>query len=582
MSSDLLAEFDSFYNPPQDGQSRNATLASNDLSFLNGTNGHIKAPQVQSGDFQRWQNQPEKPTGDIWGNMTSFQTNAQPAPIAQDIWGSFEAAANPSKNQVQPPTATTPNYGGYRGDTNSASQQRNASSSKPSMPRRSTIELFSSNFNPSGPVQNATRLERNHPQIQAAPTKGSYGEVLFDADDMAEEPVDDDEFGEFESVAPEPVPHAQPPPPPSQSLDAMFGATTLGSKTPKRPANLLSTSTMKGMLPYPQAPKSPSFQERNPFADLGLSTKPISDLQKEKNPESTSPVTAWPTFEPKHPKPDPYEDSPAPNNQVDDEWGDFVDLPPESHSQQSAKAAVSIEEDAWGWDTVDQITETTYKIDAAPPTNIPPPSVLLALFPSIFDLPQSALFKPVANQPFSLKNRIMSDPSTIEFLRAYLLIATVAARIIAGRKLRWKRDTLLSQAMKIGQAAAGGKGGMKLTGVDKAETTREDREATEVVRVWKEQLGRLRSAVAVANSSIQKTSLYLAIPDVSEALHVKTQERGLSAPKPCLICGLKREERVNKVDNDVEDSFGEWWVDHWGHRACRNFWLEHEASLRNR
>jgi hypothetical protein len=153
---------------------------------------------------------------------------------------------------------------------------------------------------------------------------------------------------------------------------------------------------------------------------------------------------------------------------------------------------------------------------------------------------------------------------------------------MAGRKLRWKRDTLLSQAMKIGLAAAGGKGGMKLAGVDKAEISREDREATDVVRVWKEQLGRLRSAIAVANSSMHDTSAHLTIPDISENMYVKTQEGGLTAPKPCLICGLKREERINKVDVQIEDSFGEWWVEHWGHRACRNFWLEHEGKLKHR
>jgi hypothetical protein len=363
----------------------------------------------------------------------------------------------------------------------------------------------------------------------------------------------------------------------------MFGATNLSPKIPKKPTALLPTTNMNGMLPYPQAPKSPSFQERNPFADLGLSTKPVSKLPTKEKPEAASPITAWPTFEPKQAKSTPYVDSPVPNDQLDDEWGDFANLAPETPAEQAAKSKSGIEVDAWGWDTADQVTGSARaQVTAPPPTNIPPPSVLLALFPSLFDLPQSALFKPVTNQPFSLKNRIMSDPSTIEFLRAYLLIAAVAARIIAGRKLRWKRDTILSQAMKIGQAAAGGKGGMKLTGVDKAETTREDREAAEVVRIWKDQLGRLRSAIAVANSSIHNSSQHLAIPDVNDAMHVKTQERGLAAPKPCLICGLKRDERVNKVDVDVEDSFGEWWVDHWGHRACRNFWLEHEAKLRNR
>lgn len=136
--------------------------------------------------------------------------------------------------------------------------------------------------------------------------------------------------------------------------------------------------------------------------------------------------------------------------------------------------------------------------------------------------------------------------------------------------------------MKIGPAAAGGKGGMKLTGVDKAEITREDREVADLVRIWKEQLGRLRSAIAVANSSLREGSAHLVIPEIHDAMQVKTQDGSLAAPKQCIICGLKREERVNKVDFEVEDSFGEWWVEHWGHRACRNFWQEHESKLRHR
>ena len=62
---------------------------------------------------------------------------------------------------------------------------------------------------------------------------------------------------------------------------------------------------------------------------------------------------------------------------------------------------------------------------------------------------------------------------------------------------------------------------------------------------------------------------------------VKT-EGTLTAPKACVICGLKREERIPKVDFQVEDSFGEWWVEHWGHRACRNFCHEHESKLKQR
>ncbi|KAK3946099.1 hypothetical protein QBC46DRAFT_414859 [Diplogelasinospora grovesii] len=112
------------------------------------------------------------------------------------------------------------------------------------------------------------------------------------------------------------------------------------------------------------------------------------------------------------------------------------------------------------------------------------------------DLANTSLLKPISAQLASVQDRVLSDEATLIFLRCYLTLATVAARIIAGRKLRWHRDKLLMQKMSI--SAAGGKGGMKLAGVDKQQSAHEDREAAEVVDVWKKQVGRLRSAVAAA------------------------------------------------------------------------------------
>ncbi|PSS18639.1 hypothetical protein M430DRAFT_19239 [Amorphotheca resinae ATCC 22711] len=583
MSSDLLAEFDSFYRAPQDSSSNPPASASNDLSVLDSTTGNGQSGQGSG--FSQWQS-PSRMNNDIWGDFPPSQpaTKAQ-STITQhdDIWSSFEAAPPQSK----PPTLETsasrrPDYGAIATKDFGGSTRQ----SEPIIMRKPTLEIFSSIL---GDVEHSSPKPPGTgnlpPPKQPASRKSSHGDVLFDAtEELSPQLEDDDEFGEFETVSPESS--FQPAlPPPSQSLNTMFNTMTLETKSAKAPVDLLSISTSQDHLPYPQAPKSASFKERNPFGDLGLSTKQAaSRIKEEDKPKTSSPVTAWPTFEPNRPKPSPYKDSSGPADDLDDEWGDFADLPPETPTVTPVvKAPSSSKADTWAWDAVDQVTEPArVQVDVAPPTNIPPPSVLLALFPSLFDLPQSTLFKPVANQSFSLKNRIISDPSTIDFLRAYLLIAVVAARIIAGRKLRWKRDTLLSQAMKIGPAAAGGKGGMKLAGVDKAEVAREDREAADVVRIWKDQLGRLRSAVAVANSSMRDSSRHLAIPDISEAMPVKSQQGGLTAPKPCLICGLKREERVNKVDVDVDDSFGEWWVDHWGHRACRNFWLEHESKLKSR
>lgn len=573
MSNDLLAEFDSFYRAPQ-RTNPSTVSAATDLSFLDNS-AHGTAGSAES----QWQ-MPATATSmnhDAWGTLSSTQpsssTQLAPQPL-DDPWRSFEAVIPQNHKPVQIATSMR----------NSNAEQTTTSQIRSGIVRRPTVDLFSRNVYDIDalPPQSQPNLRNVIPPKTKPVRQGSSGgDILFDAaDELSAD--DDDDFGDFETVA-EPAPLAKEPPP-SDSLLDFFGSMSVEPKTSKRPKDLLpTTNTLAGGLPYPQAPKSPSFQERNPFSGIGLATTQATKVKETKKPQSASPVTAWPTFEPVKPKIHPYKDSPIVQNEPEDEWGDFTDLAPETPAAACATATSGIEADAWAWDTADQVTESVPPVPVAlPPTNVPPPSVILALFPPLFDLPQSTLFKAVANQPFSLKNRIISDPTTIDFLRAYLLIATVAARIISGRKLRWKRDTILSQAMKIGPAAAGGKGGMKLTGVDKSEQVREDREAADVIRVWREQLGRLKSAVAVANTSIKNVSRHLEIPDLSETMHIKTQDGVVTAPKPCVVCGLKRDERIGKVDVHVEDSFGEWWTEHWGHRACRNFWQQHESKLKHR
>lgn len=567
MSADLLAEFDSFYTAPTSKQ-KNTASASNDLAFLGGSNSNHNSSFRPGAESSQWQTPATKPSNDLWGNMSSFQSSNNTLPKVSnqnDPWGSFEAVVSQNTGPAQTTPPTQPNYGG--------------TTIRAGIVRRDTIDLFSQYASDrNSPPLTADTKSRDLPS-RAKPTRqsSSGGDILFDAaDELA---GDDDEFGDFETVT------SIGQPPPSDALFDFFAAPPpLESKPSKRPKDLLPTSTsLNANLPYPQAPKSPSFQERNPFSSIKLATAQISKVKNEEKPKSASPVTAWPTFEPPAEKHALYRDSPVVRDEPEDEWGDFADLAPETPAFSSAKATSGIEADAWAWDNADKVTEVAPPVQSVPPpTNVPPPSVLLALFPPLFDLPQSTLFKQVSNQPFSLKNRIISDPTTINFLRAYLLIATVAARIIAGRKLRWKRDTILAQSMKIGPAAAAGKGGMKLTGVDKTEITKEDREAADVVRAWREQLGRLRSAIAIANTSLKDISSHLAIPEIGDVMSVKTQEGALAAPKPCVICGLRREERVQKVDFQVEDSFGEWWIEYLGHRTCRNFWQEHEAKLKHR
>ncbi|RYP63414.1 hypothetical protein DL770_009393 [Monosporascus sp. CRB-9-2] len=255
---------------------------------------------------------------------------------------------------------------------------------------------------------------------------------------------------------------------------------------------------------------------------LSASTKITEAKKKLEENSKATPVTAWPSV---------YDNS-AGSNAIDENWGSFDDFPDDkeqsvaeptsstrvSNSVKPAKptskkssltpkttAATSLDS-SWEWDPVDTKLETEIKAsnDHLPPTNVPPPSVLLC------------------------------------------------------------------------------SKGMKLASVDKAQTAREDREATDVVAMWNEQIGRLRSAVAAANSSLKDSGDHLMVPDIRETMQVQTAKGVPTAVKACLICGLKRDERIPKVDYGVEDSFGEWWTDHWGHTACKRFWLKHEANLRTR
>jgi hypothetical protein len=116
--------------------------------------------------------------------------------------------------------------------------------------------------------------------------------------------------------------------------------------------------------------------------------------------------------------------------------------------------------------------------------------------------------------------------------------------------------------MRIGPASSRATSGMKLTGIDRGEDAKEDREVLDVVRAWKEQIGRLRSAIAGVNS-VASAGLAGAF-DLQEVMPIRTAKEsdgGVRAPQTCALCGLKRDERVVKVDGEVQDSFGEWWID---------------------
>jgi hypothetical protein len=602
MSFDLLAEFDSFYRAPQQGESNSisnssgvpSTSALNDLSFFGASNFNkpiqSQAPpqqgqlqQQQQQQHQQWSIPASGPSSDVWGDLGGLEVDNPNQPVAQpvlDPWGNFGIIGNAAMLKAQG-LATGPSFGDLKSSTTRMSNNDLFSSNIVGLAGSTGAHLHSSLV----PFPTSQKSSKQ-PSVNAHAPKAASN-ILFDATDERDNGTssledEGDEFGDFEIAT-------------SSAPKQSFIQADPPLATSKRPGELaVASNTGANSLAYAQAPKPPLSCESDLFADLTRSTTVVSSTIKGSIPKTDPPVTSRPVYAPQDPKPIPYQDSSAVKSfQGDEDWGHFSDLPAATTEPKSPKG---IDADAWTWDAVDSPATEAAALkpastpvpplvyQAVPPTNIPPPSILLSIFPQIFNLPQSPLFQAVANQSFTIRNRILSDPSTITFLRGYILLASVAARIIAGRKLRWKRDVHLSQSMKIGPAAAAGGrgGGMKLTGVDKAEAAREDREAAELVRIWREQIGRLRSAVAAANSSIRDKATHLAVPEISETMQVKPERGALTAPKPCVLCGLKREERISKIDGEVEDSFGEWWIEHWGHRTCRNFWAEHEGKLRRR
>ncbi|EZF29442.1 hypothetical protein H109_06712 [Trichophyton interdigitale MR816] len=206
------------------------------------------------------------------------------------------------------------------------------------------------------------------------------------------------------------------------------------------------------------------------------------------------------------------------------------------------------------------------------PTNIPPPSILLPLFPPLLEESRQkaagyAKRKGDGSSPLpdgEFANQLVSDIRTM-------------AHVVSGRHLRWKRDQILSQSTKIGPARSGRSGGMKLSSVNKSENVKEEKEAVEVVEAWKRCSGLLNSVVTSRGRN--------PMPALSLSMQVRTataDEGALKSAHACALCGLKREERVARVDDGVSDSFGEWWLDHWGHADCEAFWKSNAAKLDHR
>ncbi|EAW11500.1 uncharacterized protein ACLA_091980 [Aspergillus clavatus NRRL 1] len=276
--------------------------------------------------------------------------------------------------------------------------------------------------------------------------------------------------------------------------------------------------------------------------------------------------------------PTPLSSTPA-HEESFEEWGEFIDGPVEEPisagvSNASAnKAAPDRTTNPTESVRVPLPSPTAQKERASEaqirPTNIPPPSVLLELFPRLFEQ---------LRQEATTARRNPQQKDTVENV-ASLVFCTLkaAARVVAGRTLRWKRDSILSQSMRIGPARAGKTGGMKLSTVNRNESIKEQQETIDVLNTW-------RDHTALFSSVIQASGRR-PIQVISENARVTTAtsaQGAIKAAHACALCGLKREERLHKVDENVEDSFGEWWVEHWGHTECKEFWERNMKLLAQR
>ncbi|KAI0481597.1 hypothetical protein F4859DRAFT_512740 [Xylaria cf. heliscus] len=515
-------------------------------------------------------------------------------------WGDFEVAPDPAPSpaplQVAP---MAPNLGNAKQPI----PMGNTAKRPTRIVRASTLDLVSNSLVDLQELSTQpSRLTKPPVPPRAKPsprplklkiqtkTSNTDPNVLFDADDFEggqSGEGSDDDFGEFETV---PTP-AQPP------LDLLSSGPSVHSSntnTVKKASELLLDLNLNEPTPNPtQVTQLNSVQVQPTIRKQELSkSKSLSGTTQPRNTHThTKSQTLnddWGSF-----SQSPKQPVKSQTTTVESTWDwDSAESPKPadpkipvkkiSKPQDNKDTTTTTDDDTtWDWDPVDTKTETVAEIEdsALPPINIPPPSILLSAFPQLFDQANEYLYKPVSGQSQRIKDRVLSDAKAHDFLRAYLSLAVVAARIIAGRKMRWHRDKFLSQSMSI--SAAGSKG-MKLAGVDKTQTVREDREAADVVSNWKSHVGRLRSMVASANSAKKSDEKPLKVPEITDTMQVQTAKDVPTAPKACVICGLKRNERLAKVDYEVDDSFGEWWVEHWGHVSCKRFWLQHENTLRQR
>lgn len=383
---------------------------------------------------------------------------------------------------------------------------------------------------------------------QAYQPKPSNGDVLFDADDTAAEAEDD--FGDFEDV--ETVHNQKVEPMPTQK------------QVPDLPS-LASISRQVNLLDLGNDVAPEPVQEHRHFASLEATDAATTiDEADEWGDFEVFPQDAQP--EPRSWKPSTaVHDSiqaialaPTPNvpSSKDDNWDDFEDWnsePPPTQDLPTNHASP------------DPPHYPPEEPNEPRPSNIPPPTILLQLLPQVFQSLQSLAKTSTSTSSDSLATSIIQ-------------VFTVSARLLAGRQLRHKRDTYLSQSLRIGPSTPGSRsGGMKLTSLNKSEVLHSEREAATVCDAWSSSTHIF--AGIISQSEHRRPWMHL---NVNMVVRSGPGYGTLEAREACVLCGIRREERIAGVDFDADDVFGEYWTEGWGHSDCRAFWYSYRVFLGQR
>ncbi|KAJ5834500.1 hypothetical protein N7447_000526 [Penicillium robsamsonii] len=410
-----------------------------------------------------------------------------------------------------------------------------------------------------------------------------HSDVLFDAEFDAPASDADDDWGEFEGpdsntlhgqstalrqsgtvASPNPEPRRDDPQV-SRTVD-LLDSLSMQNSAPavKHPSKSVKNQHLKPNTQNQPTWENDSFGDWGDFAEVPAS-KPPKVSKKKTNPPTRPPTR--PPIKSNKPSALTWDD------EAFDDWGDFSDGPsvkPVPRSKLSPPTAPSPAPSS-------SVSGTLAPAATVRPTNIPPPSVLLELFLDVFE----NLQKEATLAKSQLRSSAPSSSNTISTTASHIHnVLQSAARVIAGRGLRWKRDTILSQSMRIGPARSGKPGGMKLNSVNKQENIKEEQDAVDVLTTWRE-----RAAIfnAVLQAAGQRPIPTVPDPSALKVTTARADQGALKASHPCALCSLKRDERVLRVDEQsVQDSFGEWWTEHWGHTACRRFWETNRNLLGQR